>query len=137
MSTTPNTHPRMVEVSYDFLKKCEEESKEKEDELKFFCKMLNHKDKDKVMVWFKKNVDLLGVKDYSLMIKVSQFISDFSEHKVDGKIWNNGSLGSRWSDKVDGCRIAFYSRKLDPSICEDFSDYNLTKNYLLIVMTDF
>lgn len=45
------------------------------------------------------------------------FLMDKKNHKVDGKKWNNGILGSRWADvELVGrkCRISFYSKKSDP-----------------------
>lgn len=47
------------------------------------------------------------------------FLLNSANHKVDGKIWNNGFLGSRWADTIlngHGVRIAFYTRKGDPKI---------------------
>ena len=128
---------KATEQPADWLEKCENQAKDKEDELKFFCKMLNHKDNSKVWTWFKKNTDILGKRDQELMKRVIEFLIEFKKHKVDGKIWNNGGFGSRWTDKVDGCRIAFYSKKLDPTIFEgEEMPFKLTKPYLLLIMDD-
>ena len=128
LDATPTPQPD------DFLDKCEKEAKDKEDELKFFCKMLNYKDTSKVWTWFKNNTDIIGVKpNPELKSRVLTFLMGFKKHEVDGKIWSNGCFGSRWTDKVDGCRIAFYSRKLDPGM---FKDERLTKQYVLMIMND-
>jgi len=51
--------------------------------------------------------------------KLRKFLFDPENHKVDGKIWNNGFLGSRWVDTKLGkykVRIAFYSRQYSPEM---------------------
>jgi succinate dehydrogenase flavin-adding protein (antitoxin of CptAB toxin-antitoxin module) len=122
-------------VANDFLNQKLSEADDKKKELEFFCKMLNHKDKDKVSKWIHNNVDITsrGDKDVDLMNKIMKFLITFDKHKVDGKIWSNGCFGSRWSDKVDGCRIAFYSRKLDKEMFKNCPPF-LTKEYLIIIM---
>jgi hypothetical protein len=48
-----------------------------------------------------------------------EFLKNPKNHKVDGKKWCNGFLGSRWADtEINGkkCRIAFYSNKSDPEV---------------------
>jgi len=58
-------------------------------------------------------------------------------HKVNGKFgeWSAGFMGSRWADcEINGrnCRIAFYSRKTNPS---SFTEERMDKkyNYALII----
>lgn len=46
-----------------------------------------------------------------------EFLTDKKNHKVDGKKWNNGILGSRWADvELSGrkCRVGFYSKVGEP-----------------------
>jgi hypothetical protein len=122
-------------VANDFLNQKLSEADDKKKELEFFCKMLNHKDKDKVSKWIYNNVDFTSKSDQddNLMKEILKFLITFDKHKVDGKIWHNGCFGSRWCDKVDGCRIAFYSRKLDKEMFENCPPC-FTKEYLIIVM---
>jgi len=67
---------------------------------------------------------------------VMNFLLDKENHKVDGKKWSNGFLGSRWADtKLNGkmCRIAFYSRKSDPSM---FTGGN-ARDYFILIDPDY
>ena len=124
-------------VPDDFLEQKASEADDKQKELEFFCKMLNHKDKYKVFKWVQNNVDITSKidKDNNLMNEIMSFLIKFDKHKADGKIWNNGCFGSRWSDKVDGCRLAFYSRKLDNEMFKSCPPF-LTKEYLIMIMVD-
>ena len=127
------------EVEDNYFEKAQLEASDKQKELEFVCKMLNHKDKHKVVKWLKNNMDITSIQSNKetknkLYFDVMTFLIKFDNHKVDGKIWNNGCFGSRWSDKVKDCRLAFYSRKLDKKMFEDAP--HITKEYLIIVMED-
>jgi len=59
----------------------------------------------------------------------------FSEnHKVDGKSWCNGNMGSRWADiNCNGkrCRVAFYNKENIQKM--GFNGLDEKHNYLLMV----
>lgn len=88
--------------------------------------------KDKTMICHNGGVDN---NDWFHNIKTKDDIFDFllnaSNHKVDGVIWSNGFLGSRWADTTineKDVRIAFYSRKNDPNMFKQ-----TTKDYMIII----
>lgn len=69
------------------------------------------------------------------------FLLNPKNHKVDGKIWSNGFLGSRWADtELNGrmCRIAFYTRKNDPNTFASFPEsVRDIKDYAIIICPDY
>jgi hypothetical protein len=61
------------------------------------------------------------------------FLLNPINHKVNGEIWSNGFLGSRWADTIlngKSVRLAFYTKKSDP---EMFRSLDPTKNYAIII----
>ena len=62
------------------------------------------------------------------------FLLNPKNHKVNGKIWNNGFLGSRWADtKLNGkqVRLAFYTKKSDPGMFASFPSRK--EDYAIVV----
>jgi len=56
-----------------------------------------------------------------------------NNHKIDGKDWNAGFLGSRWMDRtINGrrCRFAFYSRTFNP---ETFKSAPEGLKYMIVI----
>lgn len=69
------------------------------------------------------------------------FLLDSKNHKVNGKIWCNGFLGSRWADTVlNGrkVRIAFYTKKNDPQMFASFpEEVKKGKDYAIVTMVKY
>jgi hypothetical protein len=56
-----------------------------------------------------------------------------NDHKIDGKDWSAGFLGSRWMDRtINGrrCRFAFYSKTHNPTT---FNGAPEGKRYLILI----
>jgi hypothetical protein len=70
--------------------------------------------------------------------KTAEALSVFmfsKKHKCDGKSWSAGGMGSRWTDiALNGrkCRIAFYSKKLNPRAVP-WDTHFIGKSYVWIV----
>jgi hypothetical protein len=69
------------------------------------------------------------------------FLLDKKNHKVNGEIWCNGFLGSRWADtKLNGrmCRLAFYTKKSDPDALKGMPEEVIKgKDYVIVIMVDY
>lgn len=69
------------------------------------------------------------------------FLLDKENHKVNGKIWCNGFLGSRWADtELNGrkCRLAFYTKKSDPNALKGIPEKVIKgKDYVIMVCVNY
>ena len=74
-------------------------------------------------------------------LALHDFLLDKKNHKVNGKVWCNGFLGSRWADtKLNGrkVRIAFYSKRNDPKMFASFpEEVKQGKDYAIIIMVEY
>jgi hypothetical protein len=88
--------------------------------------------KKKIAEWFSNRTTKNALMD---------FLLDPANHKVNGKIWSNGFLGSRWADtELNGrkVRLAFYTRKSDPKMFASFRFPEIEgKDYAIIVMVNY
>jgi len=73
--------------------------------------------------------------------ELMDFLLNPKNHKVNGKIWCNGFLGSRWADtKLNGrmCRLAFYTKKNDPKMFASFpAEVSGGKDYAIVVGVNY
>lgn len=78
---------------------------------------------DKITEWFGKTETRWEIKDAIWR----------NNHKINGKDWSVGFLGSRWMDRtINGrrCRFAFYSKTHDP---ETFKSAPEGQKYLIVI----
>jgi hypothetical protein len=70
-------------------------------------------------------------------LALHDFLLDKKNYKVNGKIWCNGFLGSRWADtKINGesVRFAFYSKMSDAEMFASFPEQvKQGKDYAIII----